>query len=331
MEAGEPSFWALCIDYLEAGSKVLSTTSSNSKPSRVDYKEILSPDEFSRFSALRTLRKQLAAENGVPVYSAMTNEQIARIVQDNITKQSDLRKVPGLGEAKVEKYGDPIISVMKATERDSDEVASHLFERIADRENLRHAFHRAARGKRDRLDVRIFARHLEQSLLQLRVDLLHGRLELGRSSTFTICDPKPRTITAPCFREWVSHHAIIRVREPVFEKFLIPDTFACRVSKGRIAALHRAMHFSARFNYVIKLDIRKYFDSIYYQELLARLKRRYKDRRLLGLFRRIVCSHTGNGRALPIGSLTSQHFANFYLGWFDRFVKERLGVQGYVR
>ena len=28
---------------------------------------------------------------------------------------------------------------------------------------------------------------------------------------------------------------------------------------------------------------------------------------------------------LPIGTLTSQHFANFYLGWFDRFVKETLG------
>lgn len=34
---------------------------------------------------------------------------------------------------------------------------------------------------------------------------------------------------------------------------------------------------------------------------------------------------------LPIGSLTSQHFANFYLGAFDRFVKEQLRVPGYVR
>jgi hypothetical protein len=29
--------------------------------------------------------------------------------------------------------------------------------------------------------------------------------------------------------------------------------------------------------------------------------------------------------------LTSQHFANFYLGWFDRFVKETLRLRGYVR
>ena len=37
------------------------------------------------------------------------------------------------------------------------------------------------------------------------------------------------------------------------------------------------------------------------------------------------------GIGVPIGSLTSQHFANFYLGWFDRFVKEQLRLQGYVR
>jgi hypothetical protein len=37
------------------------------------------------------------------------------------------------------------------------------------------------------------------------------------------------------------------------------------------------------------------------------------------------------GCGLPIGSLVSQHAANFYLGWFDRFVKERLRIPGYVR
>jgi hypothetical protein len=52
----------------------------------------------------------------------------------------------------------------------------------------------------------------------------------------------------------------------------------------------------------------------------------------LDLFGRIVCSFRGGmRRGLPIGSLTSQHLANFYLGWFDRFVKEQLRIRGYVR
>ena len=50
------------------------------------------------------------------------------------------------------------------------------------------------------------------------------------------------------------------------------------------------------------------------------------------MLRRIIASYeTTPGRGLPIGSLTSQHFANFYLDGFDRFVKEDLRVEGYVR
>jgi hypothetical protein len=53
---------------------------------------------------------------------------------------------------------------------------------------------------------------------------------------------------------------------------------------------------------------------------------------LLELLRRIIASYEClPGHGLPIGRLTSQHFANFYLGWFDRFVKEGLRSPGYVR
>ena len=208
--------------------------------------------------------------------------------------------------------------------------ASGLFQRIADRDNLRIAFIKLHGGNVIATKSEVFAARLEQSLRNLRTDLLADRLELGHSSTFTIYDPKQRTITAPCFRERVLHHAIIEVCEPFFEQFLIDDTFACRVGKGRIAALHRAQQFCGRFKYAIKLDMRKYFESIPRKQLLDRLKRRFKDRQLLSLFGQVIYSHASDS-GLPIGSLTSQHFANFYLGWFDRFVKEHLKIRGYVR
>ena len=37
------------------------------------------------------------------------------------------------------------------------------------------------------------------------------------------------------------------------------------------------------------------------------------------------------GRGLPIGNLTSQHFANFYLAPLDHFIQEELRVRGYIR
>ena len=139
-------------------------------------------------------------------------------------------------------------------------------------------------------------------------------------------------ITAPCFRERVLHHAIMNVCEPVFERRLIADTFACRRGKGRLAALDRARHFARGWAFFLKLDVRKYFDSIAHSILVDRLERLFKDQHLLALLRRIIAGYeTTPGCGLPIGSLTSQHFANFYLDEFDRFVKEGLRVEGYVR
>ena len=56
------------------------------------------------------------------------------------------------------------------------------------------------------------------------------------------------------------------------------------------------------------------------------------ERRLLKLFDHILASYqTSPGRGLPIGNLTSQHFANHYLGPLDRFIKEDLRRKAYVR
>lgn len=210
--------------------------------------------------------------------------------------------------------------------------AGRLMERVLERENLRTAFGRASRGKRARSDARRFAEHLEENLLCLADDVRSGEYVPGPPHRFTIHDPKERIITAPAFRDRVLHHAVMGPCEPVFERRLIDDTFACRIGKGRIAAVRRAGQFARRYASFLKVDIRRYFDSIPHDRLLDHLGRLFKDRRLLDLFARIVRSHeTAPGRGLPIGSLTSQHFANVYLGPLDRFVKETLRVRGYVR
>jgi retron-type reverse transcriptase len=207
-----------------------------------------------------------------------------------------------------------------------------LFDRILDRDNLRLAFSKALQGKRARPEAREFAADLEQNLSRMQSELSSGTLEVGRFRQFVIRDPKERIITAPCFAERILHHAVMNVCEPVFDRWLIDDTFVCRRRKGRLAALQRTLQFAGRFPCFLKLDIRKYFDSVAHARLLQRLERRFKDRKLLALFESIIGNFRGEmGRGLPIGSLTSQHFANFYLGWFDRFVKERLRVPGYVR
>ncbi len=208
----------------------------------------------------------------------------------------------------------------------------NLFEAIRDRNNLLSAVWRAAKGKRRRPEIREYLGHLNDRLAELSAGLHDGTFPLGRFQQFLIRDPKERIITAPYFAERVLHHAVMSVCEPHFERWLIPDTFACRVGKGRPAALARAGLLARSQKWFLSMDVRSYFDSIAHDGLQEALARRFKDGRLLNLFGRIIGAYRGSqGHGLPIGSLCSQHFANFYLDRFDRFVKETLRCQGYVR
>lgn len=139
--------------------------------------------------------------------------------------------------------------------------ASGLWEAILDRDNLRLAVHKALRGKRSRDEVRVYLAALDSRIDEMAVQLRDGTFPVGRCHQFIRHDPKERLITAPCFAERVMHHALMNVCEPVFERLLIPDTYACRQGKGRDRALARARHYADRFGWFLKLDIRKYFDS----------------------------------------------------------------------
>jgi len=207
-----------------------------------------------------------------------------------------------------------------------------LFQRIVERDNLLLAYHQTAGGKRSRQEVRKFGERLADWLEEVPRRLSDGSFEFGRFHQFIIRDPKERIITAPCFEERVVHHAIMNVCEPLLDRWLIADTYACRLGRGREAAVERAATFCRTASWCLKLDVRKYFDSIPHAPLLRLLDRRFKDPQLCALFEAIVVSFRGTqGVGLPIGSLMSQHFANFYLSWFDRFVKEQLRVRAYVR
>lgn len=210
--------------------------------------------------------------------------------------------------------------------------AGDLLSRIADRENLLLAFHKASRGHRASLGAIAFGADLEEELMRMRSDLIAGTIAVGDYVTFPIRDPKPRVIHAPSFRERVLHHALMNVCEPRIESYLIADTFACRRGKGALAAVERAGEFLRSSRYVLKLDVRKYFDSIDHAELKRQMRRLFKDRAVLALFDRIVDGFvTLPGKGLPIGSLTSQHFANLHLGPLDHHVKNDLRCRGYVR
>jgi len=210
--------------------------------------------------------------------------------------------------------------------------AGNLIGSVVDADNLRSAFFNAARGRRKQAVVRRFAADLDHECRLMRRDLVSGAYPWGAYRQFLIRDPKPRVISAAPFRDRVAHHALINVCGPHFENYLIHDTYACRKGKGLDGALGRAVVFSRVGGWYLQLDIRKYFDSIDQDVLLRLLARRFKDPVVLSHFADILAGYrTAPGRGLPIGNLTSQYFANHYLGALDHFIKERLGCRRYLR
>jgi len=105
----ENSFWSIVVEYLEGASQ----PPVRQGKKRVDYKEVLSPEDFSVFATLREWRKQAAEKAGVPVYTIFTNEQLATIITRRVHSKTDLRAIEGIGAARVEKYGSTIVQFMR--------------------------------------------------------------------------------------------------------------------------------------------------------------------------------------------------------------------------
>lgn len=203
---------------------------------------------------------------------------------------------------------------------------------IAAWDNLLLATWKTAQGKRQRPDVARFLATIEQNLTNLHTDILTERVPYGRYRSFVIHDPKRRIIHAAGFEDRVLHHAIMNRAEPVFEKSLVPTTYACRPGKGVHLAVAKVQENLQRYPWFVQVDISGYFPSIDHVRLLDLLARRFKGEAFLRLLRRIVESYQSSpGKGLPIGSLTSQHFANYFLDGADRFLLNHVLVCAHVR
>ncbi|MNR07043.1 reverse transcriptase [compost metagenome] len=75
------------------------------------------------------------------------------------------------------------------------------------------------------------------------------------------------------------------------------------------------------------MDIVKFYPNVDHDILKALLRKKFKDNDLLWLLDEIIDSADG----LPIGNYLSQYFANFYLTYFDHWIKEQKGVKYYFR
>lgn len=199
------------------------------------------------------------------------------------------------------------------------------------------------KGKRNKRDVAKFEFDLEPNIFKLHRDLQEKKYRHGPYFGFYIRDPKVRHIHKATVRDRIVHHAVFRILNFLFEPTFIPTSFSCRIGKGNHKGVYALEDMVRKVSknytgpcFALKCDIKKFFDSVDHEILLAQLGRRIRDKNTIWLLREIVGSFSTSGtlfekRGLPIGNLTSQLFANVYMNEFDQFVKHELKIKYYAR
>lgn len=206
------------------------------------------------------------------------------------------------------------------------------FKRLSAFHSLRKAAFRARKGTRNNPESAAFWNDLETNIWRLQQELQSKSYQPRPFRHFKIKDPKPRGIQAADFRDRVIHHALCAELEPILEADAHPASFACRKGKGSHAAIQAAQKHAQQFKWFAKVDIHHCFETLHHGALLNYLTSRHIDDDTLWLCRRIL-EHGASrpGRGLPIGNLSSQHFANAALTPLDHWYTRTFGDSGYLR
>jgi superfamily II DNA helicase RecQ len=104
-------YWAVSVEYLTGTDK--DARKSEAVKRKIDYKEELSPENFAVFARLREWRKVAAAREAVQLYAVFMNEQLAAMVERRVTTKSALMAIDGVGDARVSKYGEEVLAILR--------------------------------------------------------------------------------------------------------------------------------------------------------------------------------------------------------------------------
>lgn len=207
----------------------------------------------------------------------------------------------------------------------------NLYTQIISIGNLNIADEKAQKGKQNQYGVKIHNKNKEANILSLYQSLIDKTYRTSEYSIFKVYEPKEREVyRLPYFPDRVMHHAIMNIIEPIFVSVFTSNSYSCIKGKGihaTVRDLKKALLNHSETEYCLKLDIKKFYPSIDHEILKQLLRKKIKDNDLLWLLDEIIDSAIG----LPIGNYLSQYFANFYLTYFDHWIKENKAVKHYFR
>jgi hypothetical protein len=212
----------------------------------------------------------------------------------------------------------------------------NIFGKIYEMENLREAHKKARRDKSYYIGVRMVNSNEDFYLREIQNMLINKTYTVGEYSIEKINDKGKERIIAklPYYPDRIIQWAIMLQIEAVFHEVFTSFSYASIKNKG----IHNASRNLKQFlrkdergaRYCLKFDIKKFYDNIDRKILKSLLRKKFKDTDLLELLDKIIDSAPGKN-GIPIGSYLSQYFANFYLSYFDHWLKEIKRVRYVLR
>ena len=222
-----------------------------------------------------------------------------------------------------------------------------LFHDITSVSNLFCAWNEFKKGKRKRKDIQEFEFNLEDNIFKLHEELISKQYKHGEYTGFFVSDPKLRHIHKANVKDRILHQAIFRILYPIFDKHFIFDSYSSRTEKGTHKGVKRTFVFARKESenwkkrtFVLKCDIKKFFNSINHKILLDLVKKEISCPDTLWLVEIIINSFSTTNtiyvtaemkKGIPLGNVISQLFANIYLNELDQFIKHKLKEKYYIR
>jgi retron-type reverse transcriptase len=223
--------------------------------------------------------------------------------------------------------------------RGGGHIIENLFHNIASIPNLLKAWKEFKKGKRNKKGVGEFELRLEENIFKLHEDLISKKYRHDDYADFYISDPKRRHIHKASVRDRVVNQAIFQILYPIFDRHFIYDSYSSRKSRGTHLGVERTYTACRKVSknwkvktYVLKCDVRKFFDSIDHsilRNLIMKKVRCVETMQLVDLLFKSFEKEKGKG--LPLGNVTSQLFSNIYLNELDQFVKHEFKMKYYFR
>lgn len=204
-------------------------------------------------------------------------------------------------------------------------------------ESLMQAHKKSKKGKGYRKEIILFNLKQEEYIQYLYENLKKGTYRHSNYATFYIQEPKERKIEKSKYIDRIVHRWVVdNFLEPYFVTNFISTSYACIKGRGMHKAVKKVqkdmLHLTRTWKeyYIVKMDIKKYFENIDKDILYQILNRKIKDKKLKWLIKEILYSNGGK-TGLAIGNYTSQVFANIYLNEVDQYVKHKLKEKYYYR